>query len=122
MSISIEFSSLVEGLKGSQLEVIAIDEQTYKVKKELEEIKRTRAGFVFSIEKEVLLNPEYKNENQRKVAISELVANHDGIYELDKSIQFREDKLIDLEADRQRQKAEIEYNRNLITFTLNKGV
>ena len=123
MSISnLEFSSLVDGLKVAQLEVIAIDKQAYKVKKELEEIKRTRAGFVFSIEKEVLLNPEYKNENQRKVAISELVTSHDGIYELDKSIQTREDKLIDLEADRQRQKSEIEYNRNLIAFTLNKGV
>jgi len=123
MSISnLEFSSLVEGLKGSQLEVIAIDKQAYKVKKELEEIKRTRTGFVFSIEKEVLLNPEFKNENQRKIAIVELVATHDGIYELDKSIQTREDKLVDLEAKKQRQKAEIEYNRNLIAFTLaNKG-
>lgn len=124
MSISnLEFSSLLEVLKGAQLEVIAIDKQAYKVKKELEEIKKTRTGFVFSIEKEVLLNPEFKNENQRKVAINELVSNDDHIYELDKSIQTREDKLIDLEADRQRQKAEIEYNRNLIAFILaNKGV
>lgn len=124
MSISnLEFSSLLEVLKGAQLEVIAIDKQAYKVKKELEEIKKTRTGFVFSIEKEVLLNPEFKNENQRKVAINELVSNDDRIYELDKSIQTREDKLIDLEADRQRQKAEIEYNRNLIAFILaNKGV
>ena len=115
-----EFSSLVDSLKAAQLEVIAIDKQTYNKKKELEEIKRTRAGFVFSIEKEVLLNPEYKNENQRKVGIAELVANHDGIYDLDISIQTREDKLVDLEANRQTQKAEIEYCRNLISFALAK--
>ena len=34
MSISnLEFSSLLEVLKGAQLEVIAIDKQAYKVKK-----------------------------------------------------------------------------------------
>ena len=122
MSISIEFSSLVDGLKVAQLEVIAIDKQAYKVKKELEEVKKTRSRFVLRLEKEVLLNAEYKNENQRKVAITELVSDSENISQLDKSIQTREDKLIDLEAEKQRQKAEIEYNRNLIAFTLaNKG-
>lgn len=106
----------ISNLKEKQIQVVGAEKQILSAKKELEEAEKCKSFEVLKIEKEVLLNPEYKNENQRKVAISEKLLESVMIENLEKTIAIRKEKIATFQFEISCLKAEIEYSRNMIEF------
>ena len=106
----------IEKLKANQIQVVGAEKQILSAKKEMEEAEKCKAIEVLKIEKEVLLNPEFKNENQRKVAIAEKLLDSVMVDNLEKNIAIRKEKIATFQFEISCLKAEIEYSRNMIEF------
>ena len=106
----------IEKLKANQIQVVGAEKQILSAKKEMEEAEKCKAIEVLKIEKEVLLNPEFKNENQRKVAIAEKLLDSVMVDNWGGGGGGRKEKIATFQFEISCLKAEIEYSRNMIEF------
>lgn len=118
--------TLANEIKDIAIEIIELDEKVLENQKDIAEIKRDTIELEkFYIEREVLSNPDFKNENQRKVAIQEKIQDNEEIRTAELEIYSKESFIKDTELDIKKLKIEKTYKETLLKLEfirLEKGV
>lgn len=117
--------TLANEIQEISLEIIKKDESIDTEKKAIAGITEIVETDLIEIEKQVLFNPDYKNEGQRKLAIKELSDNSETIRQNKSDIEEKQSKIIDLEFDIKRLKVKKTYLETIMKLEfikLEKGV
>lgn len=117
--------TLATEIQEISLEIIKKDESIDTEKKAIAGITAIIEIDLIEIEKQVLFNPDYKNEAQRKLAIKGLSDNSEVLRKDKNNIEERQNRIIELEFDIKRLKAKKTYKETILKLEfikLEKGV
>lgn len=118
-------TTLAQDIKDIATEILELD---YKVNQNLIDIAEIKKDIELSklpIERDILSNPEYKNEAQRKNAILERISSDEDIKASELEIYSKESFISDTEMDIKKLKIEKNYKETILKLEfikLEKGV
>lgn len=118
--------TLAQDIKDIAIEILELEEKILENQKDIAEIKKDTIELEkFYIEREVLSNPDFKNENQRKIAIQEKINDNEEIRTADLEIYSKESFISDTEMNIKKLKIEKTYKETILKLEfikLEKGV
>lgn len=117
--------TLAQDIKDIATEIVEKESNIYENEKDIADCKVSVEKIKLSLEKNVLFNPDFKNEGQRKNALSELIAEDEDIQWNIKEIETKENHIKEVEFEIKTLKIEKNYKETLLKLEfikLEKGV